>query len=269
MQIRSQIPNLFTLGNLFCGILAIIYAFQWELSISAYLVLLAAVLDFFDGFLARLLKVSGDMGKQLDSLADMVSFGVVPGIIVFQLMKLTLFLENPTFVLSWNPFLFIPLIIPLLSAYRLAKFNIDTRQSDSFIGVPTPANTLFFIAFPLMLEWDGELVRHMHIGDEVYSNFMPQMWFSFNPFENNEWSGILLNRYFLSITAVIMSFLLIAEIPLFALKFKSFGWKGNEIRFSFLAVAAALLIIFQFVAIPIIILLYILISILKPLIFKS
>jgi CDP-diacylglycerol---serine O-phosphatidyltransferase len=125
--VKKQIPNLFTLGNLSCGVMAILSIFQEDLEQATLWTIAAAVLDFFDGFLARLLKVSGELGKQLDSLADMVTFGVAPGFMLFALS------EN---VEGYARYAF--LLVPIFSAYRLAKFNIDTRQSTSFIGVPTP-----------------------------------------------------------------------------------------------------------------------------------
>ena len=166
MNIKKHIPNAITCGNLFCGCLAIVSALRGNLVLSAYLVGIAAVLDFFDGFTARLLKVGGEMGKQLDSLADMVTFGVVPGIVLFQLMSATTLCDKPTVctsdivtyekstVLLANNidsyWLLLSFFITIFSALRLAKFNIDTRQTDSFIGVPTPANTILICSIPLI-----------------------------------------------------------------------------------------------------------------------
>ncbi len=235
-----NIPNLFTLGNLLCGCLALVFAFEGNLVWSAYLVGIACVLDFLDGFLARLLKQHSEIGKQLDSLADMVSFGVVPGVIVFVLLKTWSHSEKGLDQFSQYDFLpYIAFIIPLFSALRLAKFNIDTRQSDSFIGVPTPANTILIASLPLMI------------------HFKKEMWFL--DVEAN--LRIFVHPYSLIALSIIMSILLIAEIPLFALKFKSYGWKGNEIRWSFLALSVILLATLQFVGIPLAIVLYVLMSV--------
>ena len=237
MDIKKHIPNAITAGNLFCGCIAIVTAFSGDLVLSAYWVGIAAILDFFDGFAARLLKVSGEMGKQLDSLADMVTFGVVPGVVMFCLIA---GIVNPQVLLvssiqgsvytHWEPYA--GFIITIFSCVRLAKFNIDTRQTTSFIGVPTPANTLFICSIPLI------------------NHFTPYV----AGFEMNTITG---NLYFLFSLTFVMSYLLNAELPLFALKFKNFGWADNKIRYSFLIISVLLLILFQFIAIPFIIFLYI------------
>lgn len=238
MNIKKHIPNAITCCNLLCGCLAIVQAFEGNLVWAAYLVGLAAVFDFFDGFAARLLRVTSPIGKDLDSLADMVTFGVVPGVVMFQLMKIgfdaytidgpandgwTIYPPTTTNTMTYLAFL-----IPIFSAIRLAKFNNDTRQTTSFIGVPTPANAIFICSIPLILK---------------YSAFT-----------------ITLNPYVLVGSTIVLSLLLVSEIPLFALKFKFFGWKGNRIRYVFLALSLALLITLQFVGIPLIIVLYVLMS---------
>lgn len=257
------IPNIITLLNLLCGCLAIVCAFDGNLVWSAYLVGIAAVLDFLDGFVARALKQYSEIGKQLDSLADMVTFGVVPGVVMFQLLRHALNL-NDTELNAWGtnkvlhhydqfnyPLALIAFIIPLFSALRLAKFNIDTRQSDSFIGVPTPANAILICALPLIWEQvkSADLFEGMLRQRIEYSSH-DAFWFNL---VQNEWALI-------GIT-VVMSILLISEIPLFSLKFKKFGWKGNEIRWSFLGLAVLLLATLQFVGIPLAIVLYILLSV--------
>jgi CDP-diacylglycerol--serine O-phosphatidyltransferase len=245
------IPNIITLLNLLCGCLAIVCAFDGNLVWSAYLVGIAAVLDFLDGFVARALKQYSEIGKQLDSLADMVTFGVVPAVVMFQMLKYSFEMQHFSFSHAGtepmsdaphNPLSFIAFLIALFSALRLAKFNIDTRQSDSFIGVPTPANAILICAFPLI--W-------------AHSDF------------KDRFDYIIENPWFLIATTVIMSVLLISEIPLFALKFKSFGWKGNEIRWSFLALAVLLLVTLQFVGIPLAIVLYILMSVVNNIVTKK
>lgn len=231
MYIKKHIPNFITSLNLLCGCLAIVYAFNNNLIVSSYLVATAAVLDFLDGFAARLLKVHSDIGKQLDSLADMVTFGVVPSVIMFHLLKNNS--NEYPFIQSNLWVLYLPFSIAIFSALRLAKFNIDDRQADSFIGVPTPANTILIASFPLIIQSENFLV------------------------------SILLNPYFLLGLSVLMSYLLVAEIPLFALKFKNFHWSDNKIRFCFLGTSILLLIIFHVIAIPFIIFLYIVLSLIN------
>lgn len=244
MNIKKHIPNAITCGNLFCGCLAILAAFDGNLVWAAYLVGIAAILDFFDGFVARLLKVGGEMGKQLDSLADMVTFGVVPGIVMFFMMHKAMrsFVNYTSSGMAYNSisgnWLLLAFIITIFSALRLAKFNIDTRQSDSFIGVPTPANTILICSIPLINQFQPTV-----FGFDIYL--------------------ITGNLYFLIGLTLLMSYLLIAELPLFAMKFKNFGWPDNKIRYSFLIISVILLILFQFIAIPFIIFLYIVLSIIN------
>ena len=232
---KKHLPNAITCLNLFSGCLAIYFAFHGNLVYAAYMVGIAAVLDFMDGMLARLLKAYSEIGKQLDSLADMVSFGVVPGVIMFHLISISLAGESTFLGLSPSIFPFIGFVITIFSALRLAKFNIDTRQTTSFIGMPTPACSIFVSALPLILANDAFGV-----------------------------SELILNPYLLGALALLLSYLLIAEIPLFALKFKNLTWKDNSVRFIFLIMSVALIALFQFVAIPFVIALYILLSILKP-----
>lgn len=265
MNIIKHIPNAITCGNLFCGCLAIVAAFNGNLVGSAYLVGLAAILDFFDGFVARLLKVTGEIGKQLDSLADMVTFGVVPGVVMFHLIKMSILnfaitgdsainTENKIEMLSGSSILpYLAFVITIFSCIRLAKFNLDTRQSDSFIGVPTPANSILICSIPLILYYHydftflGSSHNQITLGHFTESDsFIVQL---------------MINPYFLISLTLLMGFLLIAELPLFALKFKNFEWKGNRIRYSFLITSLILLILFHFIAIPFIIFLYIILSI--------
>lgn len=231
MNIKKHIPNSITCGNLLCGCLAIVSAFEGNLLVSTYLVGIAAVLDFFDGFTARLLKVHSEIGKQLDSLADMVTFGVVPGVIIYHLFQLSFMKEdNHMGYLAYVAFL-----IPVFSALRLAKFNVDTRQSDSFIGVPTPANAILICSLPLI------------------KFFQPNIG-------NFSMVSIIESPAFLVSLSIVMSYLMVAELPLFALKFKNFGWPDNKIRYTFLTIAVLLLAVFQFIAIPFVIFLYIILS---------
>lgn len=246
-----SIPNILTLGNLACGCMAIVFAFQGNLVLVAYLVGIAAVLDFLDGFVARALKQFSPIGKDLDSLADMVTFGVVPGVVMFQLLDISINLDIDQvngFPTGKTAAHFLAFIITLFSALRLAKFNNDTRQSESFIGVPTPANAILICSLSLVL------------GIEDITSFMSN-WKYAAPIGTPEHLRFILNEYVLWGIVVVMSYLLISEIPLFALKFKSFKWKGNEIRYSFLAAAVIMLVLLQYIALPLIIILYILLSI--------
>lgn len=257
-----NLPNLLTAGNLLCGILSIFMAFSGQLELACYLIYFAAVLDFLDGFLARKLNQMSELGKQLDSLADMVTFGVAPGILVCVLlifqtvdvpivaghtfaeqvsMRNGLFFSEITRE-NWKEINYLclaGLIIPFFSLFRLAKFNIDTRQSDSFIGLPTPANTIFFTSFPLL------------------------MAYSFNAGVENTVLNAVLTPWVLILLTLVMSLLLIAELPLFALKFKHFKWRGNEIRFLFLGACLILIPLLFAWAIPIIIILYLILSVIE------
>lgn len=224
-----------TLGNLFSGTIAIFYAFLEDYRNVALFVVFGIVLDFFDGFLARLLKVEGELGKQLDSLADMVTSGVVPGIVMFQLLLNASTEKSFEHLFTQNGFEYFPflgLLITLASAYRLARFNIDTRQTETFIGLPVPANTLWIVSLPLILEYSQAL------------------WIQ----------EILHNTYILLGLTLLSCYLLNAEIRLFALKFKTFAWKDNAVRYLFLTISLVLLCVLQFVAVPIIIILYVFIS---------
>lgn len=273
-RIIGFIPHLFTLGNLLCGCLAIKFAFEWDLVMAALLVGIAAVLDFFDGFLARLLKVSGELGKQLDSLADVVSFGVVPGVVMFQTLKLSIYIDQ-----NFNGFgmpgniewmAYIAFLIPLFSAFRLAKFNIDTRPSDKFYGLPTPANAIFLCSIGMLTFFGNQLnevAKNVFLENSSESyNFT--YYVNFHKEDINFFQEMFLNPYALTGIVLIFSLLLVSNLPLFALKFKNFGWADNKIRYIFVLISVALLIFLQLVAIPIIILLYIVLSVLNNYIFK-
>ncbi len=274
-KITAIIPNAITCGNLLCGCIAIVFALEGNLVWAAYLVGIAAVLDFFDGFAARMLKVYSEMGKQLDSLADMVTFGVVPGIVMFKLMNYSLgnlytasagtsFLSvSPDYEQDYALYLpYLAFLISIFSALRLAKFNIDTRQSESFIGVPTPACTMLICSLPLILHEQGLLSgasgNHGLLGD--LGNFIA----GFSDTSNNPYS-FLLNFYFLAGLSLLMSYLLVAELPLFALKFKHLAWKGNEVRYLFLISSLLMLVCFRYTGIPIIIILYVVLSLVNNL----
>lgn len=200
----------------------------------AMLVGASLIFDFLDGFTARALKAYSPMGKELDSLADMVTFGFVPGAVMYHL-----FTNSVPLVLYQNEIWaraisFLPFIITIFSALRLAKFNIDTRQSDSFIGVPTPANTVLIIGLALVIHDDR---------------------FNLTP--------TILNSYFIAGSCMVLSYLLVAEIPMFALKFKSFAWAPNKVQYLFLILSLLSIIFLQFAGIPLVIILYIILSLVQ------
>jgi len=228
-----SLPNLLTLVNLFSGCMAIVFLFSYRLDFIPYCVVVSLVADFLDGFAARFTKTSSDLGKQLDSLADVVSFGLVPGAILFHLLyrsyqsDLTRYPEWEIYALAAPGF-----FITLFAALRLAKFNIDTRQSDGFIGLATPAATMFVVG--LLTAFLGN-------------------YFGL--------SSLLFSKLFLYSVIVIVSFLMIAELPMFSFKFKKIGWKGNEVQLLFAITSLLLFIAFQFAAFSGIIILYVFTSI--------
>lgn len=231
-KMRKQIPNIITLLNLFCGTIAVVLAVQGRLDWAFFFVALGIFFDFFDGFFARLLNVKSDLGLQLDSLADMVTSGVVPGVGMFQLLSKSDFVTQNGGLFS-EIFPYFGFLITLASAYRLAKFNIDTRQTTGFIGLPTPANALFILSLPVILQY--------HSAD-LFQNVLQNTWIL---------AGITL----------LSSYMLNAEIPLFALKFKDYSFQNNKIKYMFLIVSVLGLLFFQLIAIPMIIVLYVIISI--------
>ena len=223
---KKHIPNFITLLNLFCGSIAVIFAVNGNMLATALFVFLGIFFDFFDGLLARKLNVQSELGLQLDSLADMVTSGLVPGLVIFYLLE-------KSNINSYLPYL--GLLITLASAYRLANFNIDENQSDSFIGLPTPANALLILSLPLIME-----------------------------FQNNEvMNAIILNKWFLIGITLLSCYLLNANIKLIALKFKNWSFIDNKARYIVILLSIILLVIFQFIAIPLIIASYIIISLLN------
>lgn len=230
MKIKKHIPNFITCLNLVSGCIGSALAFEGSPKAASFLIILACIFDFLDGFVARLLKVSSPIGKELDSLADMVTFGFLPSVILFMLLKET-YLSESAPLLPYASFL-----IAVFSALRLAKFNIDERQTNSFIGLPTPANALFIGSFPLIIEQDI---------------------FSF-----------LHNPLFLLLLIFILSYLLVSPLELFSLKFKDFSWQNNKIKYIFLALIVILGALLNFAAIPIIIILYLILSVVDKLIKK-
>lgn len=225
MKIQAQIPNLLTLLNLLFGVIGIVWVLEGQVLTGAYFVLIAAGFDFLDGFVARLLKVQSDMGKELDSLADVVSFGVLPGLILFVMAKDS---SSPDSLLPY-----LTLIVPMLSAYRLAKFNLDTRQSERFIGLPTPANALFLSTLPHLASiWPD-------LGSWLYSPAA------------------------LILIAWVLAILLVSEIPLIALKFKNFSFPKNRFRYILILLSIALFAWLQLAGIPLVILAYIGLSVIE------
>lgn len=230
-MIKKQIPNIITTLNLLSGISAIIAAFEGALLWAGFFIALGTFFDFFDGMAARLLKLKSEMGKEMDSLADMVTFGVAPGFIVYQLMLQTTNL--PQWMLFEHNFAtFLAFLLPVFAAFRLAKFNIDTRQTTSFIGLPTPASALFFISLP----------------------FIKATYFSVRlPF----FQSWIANYWILLTLVVLISILMVVKLPLFALKFSNLSWRYNSMRFIFLGLSVMLLVFMKFTAFPLIILIYI------------
>lgn len=229
---KKYIPNALTLLNLFCGCIAVIFILNSNFITGAFFVFLGIFFDFFDGFAARKLNVQSELGLQLDSLADMVTSGLVPGLVMCKLLE--------TSDLSWESTNVMPmlgLLITLASAYRLAKFNIDEDQQTYFKGLPTPANALLILSLPLILEFQN----------------------------NNLINAIILNQWFLIGVTLLSSWLLNSNIKLFALKFKVYGFKENATRYIFILLSAVLIIVLHFAAIPIIIFLYIIMSVLDNL----
>lgn len=267
--VKRNIPNAITCGNLLCGCLAIVKAFEGDLVWAAYLVGIAAMLDFFDGFAARLLKATSPIGKDLDSLADMVTFGVVPGVVVFKMIMQarivsdSLKLNAPdSAAQAYGPgtlwFGYIAFLIPIFSAIRLAKFNNDTRQTESFIGLPTPANAIFFCSLPLVLK---------QISVEISANKNP--FAMLVDIASDPVLALLHSPVFLLTLTVCFSLLLVAPLPLFSLKFKSFGWKGNEIRYTFLILSVTLVSFLQFKGSPLVIILYLVMSVINNILTKK
>lgn len=233
MKIKNQIPNLVTLLNLICGSIAIFMAFSGEMILASWFIILAAILDFCDGLVARLLNARSDIGAQLDSLADVISFGLAPSAIMYQLI-----LQSPA-IPSCNigsmPLLpFASLIMVAGGAYRLAKFNTDPGQETEFKGLPIPATGLFVAALPLIV----------------------------NQFRQSEvMTRIFQNHYLLLAIILFLSLLMVSNIPMMSLKFKNLKWKDNVSKFILLGFVPVLFILFRFSAVPVIIFLYIILSI--------
>ncbi len=222
MKLFQHLPNALTCANLLCGCIGVVAVVQHDWFLATALVWLAAIFDFFDGFVARLLKAHSQIGKELDSLADMVTFGFLPAFFMFYLIK-----DNGVEGL-WP---YLAFSIAITSSLRLAIFNVDTRQSDAFIGLPTPANALFITALP----------------------FLYQKFTVLTP--------ILTNGYVLIAIALLMAYLLVAPVKLIALKFTNASWQDNSMKFTLIGLSFLALLFFQQASIPLIILLYLTLSI--------
>ncbi|MBL0102884.1 MAG: CDP-diacylglycerol--serine O-phosphatidyltransferase [Bacteroidetes bacterium] len=231
---KRHIPNVLTCLNLFCGCIASVMVFRNRLDMTAYFVFLAAFFDLFDGMIARKVGANSAFGKELDSLADAVSFGFVPGAVLFKLFQMSDFRQAIPDEAVRSFMQFLPFVVTIFSILRLAKFNLDTRQTSSFIGLPTPANTLLVISLPLIL--------------------------SHHP---GKFDALILNPFFILSLTSLMSYLLISEIPLFDMKFKSFDFESNKFQYFLIIGALLLTAIFFFAAIPMIIFLYVILSVIK------
>jgi CDP-diacylglycerol--serine O-phosphatidyltransferase len=234
-DISRHLPNFLTCLNLFSGCMALVFVFKGDIPVFSLFVGASILFDFLDGFAARTLNAYSPIGKDMDSLADMVTFGVVPGAILYHL-----FLISPPFSLlgegqGWQQYLaYFPFIVTVFSALRLAKFNVDSRQSVSFLGLPTPAVTIFVTGLALNLEYDR---------------------FHITPY--------LLNSFVIAGISMILSFLLVSEIPLFAMKFRSFDWSRNKPQYLMLMISIALLLVLRFAAIPLLIVFYLILSLIN------
>jgi CDP-diacylglycerol---serine O-phosphatidyltransferase len=242
MNIKNHIPNALTSANLICGFVSITLMLGSEPDpvMAALFIFVAGVFDYLDGTAARLLDARSPIGKELDSLADVISFGVAPGIIMFHLLYLPC-TASSNFLERMHIVPYFAILIPVFSALRLAKFNIDTRQEVSFVGLPTPANAIFFASIPLILNMESRMVALFHL-DFLVTLFQ--------------------NPRFLAILTIFFSYLLVSEIRLFSMKFKTMDWVSNKPRYLLLILSVPLLILFSISAIPLIIVLYILLSLL-------
>lgn len=241
---KQHIPNIVTLCNLASGCVGLVLAFQGELAWAAAMVFVGAAFDFADGFVARALKVPSELGKQLDSLSDLVTFGVLPATLLMVVLTNQPQVANETVRLMkraisepYQWYQLAPLyIVALGAAYRLGKFNIDTRQTTSFLGLPSPANGIFFAALVLGI---------------VLQQF-PEAWM-----------GMISHVNTFYILALAFSLLMISEIPMFAMKVNGIGWKGNQFRYILLIVAILSIILFKFAGVALTIVAYIILSIIE------
>jgi CDP-diacylglycerol--serine O-phosphatidyltransferase len=239
MNIRRYIPNTLTALNLVSGLVAVVLIMEGSYVYASVAIFLAALFDFLDGTAARMLKAYSELGKQLDSLADLVSFGVAPGLMVFRMVSANC-AGSCNMLEQYHITPYFALLIPVCSAFRLAKFNIDLRQEVNFIGLPTPANALFFASIPLVIYLQPQLFAIIQL------DFMVT-FFS--------------NTRVLTMLAIFFSYLLISDLKIFSMKFKTLTWKGNQLKFILLIASIVLFLLFSLSAIPLIIVLYLLLSV--------
>ncbi|MDD4820805.1 MAG: CDP-alcohol phosphatidyltransferase family protein [Flavobacteriales bacterium] len=238
MSIKKYIPNTITLCNLLCGVIATIFAYNGYYQHAAVFFLSGIVFDFFDGFAARMLHVKSDIGKELDSLADCITSGLLPSMVMYKMMQNSLSAWSTDWVVDWFPVSWaqiassVAFLIVMFSALRLAIFNLDTRQTESFIGLPTPACGLVIVFLPFLTD-------------------MPYL------------NTALSEYWVLLIITVIFSLLLVSEIPLFALKFKTFGWKNNQNKWILIAFSALMIFMIGMKAFPFIIIFYLIQSVIS------
>ena len=234
---KKYIPNIITMINLFSGCCALVSVFSHQYMTAIGFIIIGIFADVLDGLVARSLKINSPLGKELDSFADMVSFGIVPGAILYNLLAQNFTTESfPQLIPAATP----AFLVTVFAGLRLAKFNLDTRQSENFIGLPTPSCTVFIAGLLMIFHYDS-----FGLADFVTS------------------------QYFLYPTILLLSFLLVAELPMFSLKFKGMKWKGNEIRIIFILLGLGLLFFIKEASFSIIISLYIIFAIIKNFFNKS
>lgn len=252
-MIKKHIPNCITLANLLCGTLSIYFLYVSDNALlPSVFIVLGAIFDFCDGLTARLLKVTSAIGKELDSLSDVVTFGLAPSLIMVEVLKDSL-LANDYSLFAANVLCLIPLFMVLMSSYRLANFNVDERQSVNFIGLPTPANALLWLSLPVLAYLSDQKIHLWGMyQQEIYSTLV----------------DILLNPWFIIVFSIIMGVMLVAPISMFSFKFKNFTWQDNKVRFIFLLISILLIFLFNCFAIPFIVLMYIIVSLISNL-FKN
>ncbi len=246
MVVIRFIPNLFTLINLFLGVTGIVLSFEAQLPWAGVMIFIASVFDFLDGFVARALNAQSELGKQLDSLADLVTFGVLPGVILYQLILASMgcyftpFDERTFDQHLWSLSAF---LVPMFAALRLAKFNIDDRQTDSFIGVPTPAMALFFGSLPAVFYWQLHMNIYVPLSDYALES-MTNM-FALDGFDLTMISWVQ-STPFLVGSGIVFSLLMVLPLSVISLKIKHLKWPGNEWRYTFIG-GAILIIILSFI----------------------
>lgn len=259
----KNIPNLFTLLNLFCGLISIVLTFgnSHTIIIAGYFIFAAAIFDFFDGFSARVLNANTRVGKELDSLADMVSFGVAPSMLLFILLEHSLKIKQFSFTLPIADVLILlsPMLIALFSAIRLAKFNINEHQKESFLGLATPASAMVVASIPLIWNFDTrDLLLFPSI--ERYTYFWAGAAFL---------SIYIVKPIILTILSILLSVLLVVNIPMFSLKFKNYSYEDNKLKYIFIIVSVILFAVIQILAAPLIFILYITFSIFNNILDRS